>query len=99
LDVARQGIRVGSAIDERLKPARLQIFPGCFSPCEVGCSRSKVEGQLVSSGASLGGEYVREWSELLARAVRGEIDPHRIAEIPAFKPVEMDCKFLGRRCA
>jgi hypothetical protein len=99
LDVTRKGIRVGSEIDEQLKLARLQILSGCFSPCEVGCSLSKVEGQLVSSGSSLGGEYVREWSDLLAQAMRGEIDPHRIAEIPALKPVEMDCKFLACRCA
>jgi hypothetical protein len=99
LDMASRGIRIEGETDEQLKLARVQVLSGCFSPCEVGCSLSKVEGQLISIGSSLGGEYLRPWSELLAQAMRGEIDPQRIAEIPALRPVEMDCKFLGCRCA
>ncbi len=99
LDMASRGIRIEGETDEQLKLARVQVLSGCFSPCEVGCSLSKVEGQLISIGSSLGGEYLRPWSELLAQAMRGEIDPQRIAEIPALKPVEMDCKFLACRCA
>ena len=99
LDMASRGITIGGETDEQLKLARVQVLSGCFSPCEVGCSLSKVEGQLISIGSSLGGEYIREWSELLAQAMRGEIDPNRIAEIPALKPVAMDCKFLACRCA
>ena len=99
LDMASQGIRIGAETDEQLKLARVQILSGCFSPCEVGCSLSKIEGQLISSGFSLGGEYLRPWSELLAQAMRGEIDPDRIGEIPALRPVEMDCRFMGCRCA
>jgi len=99
LDMTSRGIRIEGDTDEQLKLARVQVLSGCFSPCEVGCSLSKVEGQLISIGSSLGGEYIREWSELLAQAMRGEIDPNRIAEIPALKPVAMDCKFLACRCA
>jgi hypothetical protein len=99
LDMASRGIRIEGETDEQLKLARVQVLSGCFSPCEVGCSLSKVEGQLISIGSSLGGEYLRPWSELLAQAMRGEIDPQRIAEIPALRPVEMDCKFLACRCA
>jgi hypothetical protein len=99
LDMASRGITIGVETDEQLKLARVQVLSGCFSPCEVGCSLSKVEGQLISIGSSLGGEYIREWSELLAQAMRGDIDPNRIAEIPALKPVAMDCKFLACRCA
>ena len=100
LDMASRGIRIGGEVDEPLKMARVQILSGCFSPCEVNCSLSKVEGQLISSiGGSLGEEYLRPWSDLLAQAMRGEIDPSRTAEIPALKPVEMDCKFLACRCA
>ena len=99
LDMASRGITIRGETDEQLKLARVQVLSGCFSPCEVGCSLSKVEGQLISIGSSLGGEYIREWSELLAQAMRGEIDPNRIAEIPALKPVAMDCKFLACRCA
>ena len=99
LDMASRGIKLGSETDEVLKLARVQVLSGCFSPCEVGCSLSKVEGQLISTGSSLGEEYLRPWSELLAQAMQGEIDPSRVAEIPALKPVEMDCKFLACRCA
>ena len=98
LDMASRGISIGSETDEQLKLARVQILSGCFSPCEVGCSLSKVEGQFISSGAALGGEYLRPWFDLLAQAMRGEIDPTRIAEIPALKPVAMDCEFLACRC-
>ncbi|HSB79515.1 MAG TPA: hypothetical protein VLM91_12050 [Candidatus Methylomirabilis sp.] len=98
LDMASRGIRIGSETDEQLKLARVQILSGCFSPCEVGCSLSKVEGQFISSGFSLGGDYLRPWFDLLAQAMRGEIDPTRIAEIPALKPVAMDCEFLACRC-
>jgi hypothetical protein len=99
LDMGSRGITIGGETDEQLKLARVQILSGCFSSCEVGCSLAKVEGQLISIGYSLGGEYLRPWSELLAQAMRGEIDPSRTAEIPALKPVEMDCKFLACRCA
>ncbi|MGD0266028.1 MAG: hypothetical protein ABSD47_13895 [Candidatus Methylomirabilota bacterium] len=103
LDMASRGIRIGSEADEQLKLARVQILSGCFSPCDVGCSLSKLESHLISSigssGSSLGEEYLRPWSDLLAQAMRGEIDPQRISEIPALKPVEMDCKFLACRCA
>ena len=100
LDMASRGIRIGSEVDEQLKMARVQILSGCFSPCEVACSLSKLEGQFISSvGSSLGEEYLRPWSDLLAQAMRGEIDPSRVAEIPALKPVEMDCTFLACRCA
>ena len=98
LDMAGRGITIGSEIDEQLKLARVQILSGCFSPCEVGCTLSKVEGQFISIGSSLGGDYIREWSGLLAQAMQGEIDPNRVAEIPALKPLAMDCKFLACRC-
>ena len=100
LDMASRGFRIGGETDEQLKLARVQILSGCFSPCEVACSLSKVEGQLISSiGSTPCGDYLRPWSDLLARAMRGEIDPQRLADIPALKPVEMDCKFLACRCA
>jgi hypothetical protein len=98
LEMASRGIRIVSETDEQLKLARVQILSGCFSPCEVGCSLSKVEGHLISSGFSLGGEYLRPWFELLVQAMRGEIDPTRIAEIPALRPVAMDCELLACRC-
>jgi hypothetical protein len=100
VDITSRGIRIGSETDELLKLARVQVLSGCFSPCEVGCSLSKVEGQLISSvGASLGEEYLRLWSSLLAQAMQGALDLSRVGEIPVLRPVEMDCKFLACRCA
>ncbi len=100
LDMTSRGFKVERETDEQLKLARLQISSGCFSPCEVGCTLSKVEGQLISTiGSTPCGDYLRPWSDLLARAMRGEIDPQRLADIPALKPVEMDCKFLACHCA
>ncbi|MFB3816546.1 MAG: hypothetical protein ACE147_02675 [Candidatus Methylomirabilales bacterium] len=98
LDLARQGVRVPAAMDEELKLVRMKILSGCFSPCEVGCSLSKVEGQFVAAGASLGEEYLRPWFDLLAQAMQGAIDPQRIADIPALQPVATDCKFLACHC-
>jgi hypothetical protein len=98
LDLARQGVRVPPETDEELKLARMKILSGCFSPCEVGCTLSKVEGQFVASGASLGEEYLRPWFDLLAQAMQGGIDPQRIADIPALQPVATDCKFLACHC-
>jgi len=99
LDMARMGIEVGPEIDEQLSFARIKVLSGCFSPCEVGCSLSKIEGQLISKGYILGGKYLQDWSDLLAQAMRGDIDLRRVVEIPALKPVEMDCKFLACGCS
>jgi hypothetical protein len=99
LDMAKQGIEVGPDIDKQLSFARMKIVSGCFSPCEVGCTLSKIEGQLVSKGFTLGGKYLQDWSDLLAQAMRGDIDLRRVVEIPALKPVEMDCSFLACGCS
>lgn len=98
LDLARRGVRVPSDLTDELKLARMKIMSGCFSPCEVGCSLGKIEGQLVAVGSSLGPDYLRPWFDLLAQAMEGRIDPGRIAEIPALQPVANDCKFLPCQC-
>jgi hypothetical protein len=99
LDMAKQGIEVGLDVDEQLSFARMKILSGCFSPCEVACTLSKIEGRFVSKGFTLGTKYLQDWSDLLAQAMRGEIDPRRVVEIPALRPVEMDCRFLACGCS
>lgn len=98
VDLGKRGVKIPREMNEQLKLARMQIMSGCFSPCEVGCLLGKLEGQLVSIGASLGEDYLRPWFDLLGQAMEGRIDPQRISEIPALQPVINDCTFLGCRC-
>ena len=98
IDLGKRGIRVPSGVNEELKVARMKIMSGCFSPCEVGCSFGKLEGQLVAIGSSLGEDYLRPWFDLLGQAMEGRIDPRRVSEIPALEPIANDCKWLACRC-
>jgi len=99
VDMAKQGIEVPQEVDEALRDSHVKLASGCFSPCEVGMSLSKVEGLLVSRAYLLGEERFREWFNLLGQSMQGQIDPSKISEIPILKPVEMDCKFLGCSCS
>ncbi len=99
VDMVRKGIALPDEVDDAIESAGIKIRSGCFSTCEVGCSLSKLEAQLMSSGYSLGEDYFRQWFQLLGRAMNGEIDPRDIDEIPALQPVAQDCKFLGCRCS
>jgi len=98
VDLKKHGVGYPSEVHEELKLARMKIMSACFSPCEVGCALGKVEGQLVSAGASLGGEYLRPWFDLLADSMSGRLEPGHIAEIPSLQPVASDCTFLPCRC-
>jgi len=98
IDIGKRGIRVPSDVNEQLKMARMKIMSGCFSPCEVGCTLGKLEGQLISIGAALGEVYLRPWFDLLGQAMEGRIDPRRISDIPALEPIVNDCKWLACRC-
>lgn len=98
IDLGRRGVRVAADINEQLKLTRMKILSGCFSPCEVGCTFGKLEGQLVAIGSSLGEDYLRPWFDLLGRAMEGKIDPGRISDIPALEPVANDCTLLACRC-
>lgn len=98
LDLARQDVRVPADVNAQLKLTRMKIMSGCFSPCEVGCELGKIEGQLISVGASIGEDYLRPWFDLLGQAMEGRIDPSRITDIPALEPVANDCMFLACHC-
>ena len=98
IDIGKRGIRVPPDTNEQLKLARMKIMSGCFSPCEVGCSLGKLEGQLIAVGSALGDDYLRPWSDLLGQAMEGRIDPQRVSEIPALEPIANDCNWLACRC-
>jgi hypothetical protein len=97
-DMTKKGIEVPHAVFEALKAARGKIESGCFSPCEVGCDLSPVEGQLFSQGYLLEQKHFQQWSDLLGEAMQGKLDYQRIMGIPAFDPVKNDCRFLGCAC-
>ena len=98
VDLAKRGVRVPPELNDQLTLARMKIMSGCFSPCEVGCSLGKMEGQLISAGSSLGEDYLRPWFDLLGQAMEGRIDPQRIGDIPALRPVASDCTFSPCQC-
>ena len=97
--MARKGIDVPRDVFGVLKAARSKIVSGCFSPCEVGCDLSQVEGPLFSQGYLLDQQEFQQWSDLLAEAMQGKLDYERIMGIPALDPVKNDCMFLGCKCS
>jgi hypothetical protein len=98
-NMAKKGIAVPPDVFEALKTARGKIESGCFSPCEVGCDLSLVEGPLFSQGYLLDQADFQQWSDLLGEAMQGKLDYQRIMGIPAFDPVKNECRFLGCTCS
>jgi len=98
VDCGNREARIPPDVHDQLRLARMKIASGCFSPCEVGCTLEKVEGQLISIGSSLGEDYLRPWFDLLGQAMEGRIDPRRISEIPALASVANHCKLLACPC-
>jgi len=98
-DMSRKGIKVSYDIIEELKTARIKISSGCFSPCEVSCGLSKVEGQIFAQCHLLGDEDFKNWSDLLAEAAQGKLGYERIRGISALVPVKSDCEFLKCICS
>ena len=98
IDFKKRGIQLPDDIDSTLKTIRIEITSGCYSTCEIDCSLNKVEGQMISSGASLGEDYLNPWTDLLAKSMKGELDYETILEIPALEPVKSSCGFLKCSC-
>jgi len=94
-DLVRKGLAIPAEVVRALDRAAIELRSGCFSSCELGCQLAAVEGQMVSIGSGLGEEYLQGWFDLLADAMGGKLDPARIGEIPALKPVVTDCMSLG----
>ena len=95
IDCGNRGVRIPPDVHGRLNLARVKIVSGRFSPCEVGSTLDRVEGQLVSAGRSLGEDYLRPWIDLLGQAMEGSIDPRRMSEMPALGSVAAECAFLA----
>ena len=98
VDMAKKGVQIPDEVNEELQLSHVKIGSGCFSPCEVGCTLSKLEAELISLGCNLGEDYMRDWFDLLGKAMQGQIDPKRLGEIPVLKPIVQDCTFLGCNC-
>ena len=98
-EMAGKGIKVPTSVNEDLKIARIKLGSGCFSPCDVGCGLSKVEGQLFSQCHLLGDKEVDDWCDLLAEAAQGKLNYERIRGIAAVSPVRGDCEFLKCVCS
>jgi len=98
-NMARKGIEVPRSAVAELRTSRIKIGSGCFSPCEVGCELSKVEGQIFSLCHLLNEEEFQQWCDLLAEAMQGKLDYDRVQGIPVLEPVKNDCRFLGCACS
>ena len=94
-DMTRKGITIPPQAFEELRTARSKIESGAFSPCDVASELSQVESLLFSQCHLLDPAEFQEWSDLLAEAMQGKLDYQRIQGIPAFAPVQNECKFLG----
>jgi hypothetical protein len=97
--MAKKGIELPRAVFDGLRSARGKIETGCFSPCEVGCDLSQVEGQLFAQCYLLDPHDFEGWCDLLAEAMQGKLDEQRIQDIPALEPVKLDCRLLSCICS
>lgn len=98
MDMAKRGLHLQTEEASILDVVRIEITSGCYSTCEIDCTLSKVEGQLISLGSALGEIYLDPWLDLLARSMQGKVDYEEILTIPALKPVETSCGFLKCSC-
>jgi len=98
IDFEKHGIKLPGHIDSTLKTSRIEITSGCYSTCEIDCTLNTVEGQMISSGSSLGETYLDPWVDLLAQSMKGELTYEKIIQIPALEPVKSSCGFLKCAC-
>lgn len=98
IDLRKKGVNISPEISSELETAHVKISSGCFSTCEASCSLGKVEAGLIPLGSKFGDDYVAEWFDLLGQAMQGEIDIHKISNIPLLQPIKTDCGFLECVC-
>ncbi|MCP4213050.1 MAG: hypothetical protein GY765_00265 [bacterium] len=98
VDLRKKGVLVPAETSRDIEMAHVKISSGCFSTCEAHCDLGKIEGSLVSRGASLGDEYMDDWFELLSQAMSGNLPPDKLLQIPLLKPIETKCGFLECSC-
>ena len=98
IDFEKKGINVPVDVDSKLQTVRIEITSGCYSTCEIDCTLSTIEGEMISSGSSLGEGFLDPWLDLLAQSMKGELSYEKIIEIPALEPVKSSCGFLKCSC-
>ena len=83
-----------------LRTARFMIESGCFSVCDVSCALNKAEPILIQGIASSrkGFENFDHWLNLLGKAMRAQLKPEEVRELPFIKPIIQNCEFLKCTC-
>jgi len=98
MDLEKQDLRMPHNVNAELEVARIKITSGCYSTCEIDCTLSTIEGQMISVGSTLGEAYLDPWIDLMAQSMKGELGYEQIIAIPALKPVQTACGFLKCGC-
>ncbi|NIM13949.1 MAG: DUF2096 domain-containing protein [Candidatus Aminicenantes bacterium] len=98
INLKKKGANIPFDTSNEIEVSHVKISSGCFSPCDVNCDLSKIEGNLVPIGVNYGEEYMNQWFDLLGKAMSGELEPSQISEIPLLKPIESRCGFLDCTC-
>ncbi len=97
-DLTSRGASVPAETVKDLEMAHVKISSGCFSTCDANCDLNKIESHLVPVAAQYGDEYVNNWFELMEHAMKGDIDIHKIHDIPLLQPIKSQCHFLSCGC-
>lgn len=97
-DLSEKIVEVSPSLSEKFRASRVILESGCFSACDVCCWLDDIEQELVLKATSLGKEYVENWLNLLAKAVKGQLASDEVMGLPFIRPVVTDCEFLKCTC-
>lgn len=97
-DLSEKKVELPSSINEKFRASRIVLESGCFSACDVCCWLDDIEQELASKATSLGKQYLENWLNLLAKAVKGQLTPEEVMGLPFIRPVVTDCEFLRCTC-
>jgi hypothetical protein len=97
-DLSEKRVKLPASISEKFRASRVMLESGCFSACDVCCWLDDIEQELVLKAASQGREYLENWLNLLAKAVKGQLTPEEVMGLPFIRPVVTDCEFLRCTC-
>ena len=84
-----KGVAIPSDVSKTLSNARVKVSSGCFTACDVGCERRRVEGNLVSAAGSLGEEATEPWLDMLGECMSEKTDPGDFEKNINFPAVKM----------
>ena len=89
-----------SSVLKELKTARSMIESGFYRVCDVNCALGKIESTLFQrlASSSKGFESSDHWSNLLVKAMRGQLKPEEIRGMPFIKPLIQNCELLKYTC-